>query len=564
MLMPKGISQCEPFSRGKFVLTPKFADFNLRMEKSMKNYEFYEHEPVYTIKELLEFCAKTYTGKEAFSYEENGHTISVTFEEFRQDVYAFGSSLFDDGFQNCHVAVFGENCYGWILTWFAVVCGGNVIVPIDKELDADSVIEILHDSECRAVIYSDTYADIAEQVREKKPALTYISMKELPVMIRRGRKLVADRHLELKKNKIKEKDLASIVYTSGTTGKSKGVMLAHGNFCSCMYGSCRNIKLTGTSLLILPLHHTYGLVAGVFIVMFHGMPIYINNSLKRLSDDLKKCSPQHLFVVPLIVETLYQNIWNTARKQGKDKLLRRMMKVSDALLRCGIDLRKVFFRSVIDALGRKLDLIVSGGAPIDDKYISAFRSLGITVLNGYGITECGPVVAVNRNHFIVPDSVGMPLCCNEVRISESGEILVKGSNVMLGYYHDEQENAKVFDGEWFKTGDIGFLDDYGALHITGRIKNLIILGNGENIPAEVIERAVLEISYVKEAVAYEQGNHIAVEVFLDDSVPDAGDKIHEDIRAVNRKLPHLQNIAQVLVRDTEFPKTTTKKIKRTH
>ena len=187
MLMPKGISQCEPFSRGKFVLTPKFADFNLRMEKSMKNYEFYEHEPVYTIKELLEFCAKTYTGKEAFSYEENGHTISVTFEEFRQDVYAFGSSLFDDGFQNCHVAVFGENCYGWILTWFAVVCGGNVIVPIDKELDADSVIEILHDSECRAVIYSDTYADIEENVREKKPALTYISMKELPVKIRRGR-----------------------------------------------------------------------------------------------------------------------------------------------------------------------------------------------------------------------------------------------------------------------------------------------------------------------------------------------------------------------------------------
>lgn len=528
----------------------------------MKNYELYKHEPVYTIKELLAFCAKTYAGKEAFSYDENGHTISVSFEEFRQDVYAFGSSLLADGFRDCHVAVFGENCYGWILTWFSVVCGGNVIVPIDKELDPDSVTELLRDSECRVVVYSDTYADIAEQVRQKKLDIAYINMKELPALIRKGRGLATNGHFELEKNVIKEKDLASIVYTSGTTGKSKGVMLTHGNFCSCMYGSCRNIKLTGSSLLILPLHHTYGLVAGVFIVMFHGMPIYINSSLKRLSEDLKKCRPQNLFAVPLIVETLYRNIWSAAKKQGKDKALRLLVRVSDALLRCGIDLRKVFFRSVIGAFGGKLDLIVSGGAPIDDKYILAFRSFGITVLNGYGITECGPVVAVNRNRFIVPDSVGMPLCCNEVRISEAGEVLVKGANVMLGYYHDEQENTKVFDGEWFKTGDIGFLDDYGALHITGRIKNLIILGNGENIPAEVIERAVLEISYVKEAVAYEQDNRIAVEVFLDDSVPDAGDKIHADIQAVNRKLPQLQNIAQVTVRDTEFPKTTTKKIKR--
>lgn len=528
----------------------------------MKNYELYKHTPVYTIKELLEFCAKTYDRKEAFTYDENGQPVPVSFKEFRDDVYALGSSLIGDGFRGCHIAVLGENCYEWILTWFSVVCGGNVIVPIDKELDSDSVTEIIHDSQCRAVIYSDTYADILEEVQKKKPDITYISMKELPALLKQGKRLDTDGHLELEKIIIKEKDLASIVYTSGTTGKSKGVMLAHGNFCSCMYGGCCNVKFTGTSLLILPLHHTFGLVAGVLVVMFYGMPIYINSSLKRLSDDFKKCSPQNLFAVPLIVETLYRNIWNTAQKQGKEKTLRALVKISDTLLRCGLDLRKFFFRSIIDAFGGKLDLIVSGGAPIDDKYISAFRSFGITILNGYGITECGPVVAVNRNRFIVPGSVGLPLCCNEVKISETGEILVKGDNVMLGYYHDEQENAKVFDGEWFKTGDIGFLDNYGALHITGRIKNLIILGNGENVPAEVIEQAVLEIPYVKEAIAYEQDNHIAVALFLDESVPYARDKIYTDIQTVNRKLPQLQNIAQVIVRDAEFPKTTTKKIKR--
>ena len=365
--------------------------------------------------------------------------------------------------------------------------------------------------------------------------------------------------------KINKDDLASIVYTSGTTGKSKGVMLTHNNFCSSMYGACCNVLLSGPSILVLPLHHTFGFTASVLAELFYGYPICINKSLRNLLDDFKKYKPQHLFAVPLMLETIHRNIWNTAKKSGKDKVLKILIKVSNVLLKAGIDLRKVLFKSVLSVFGGNLNLIISGGAPIDNKYLKDFTSFGINVLNGFGITECGPIVAVNRNDLNVHGSVGLPLCCNEVKISNEDEILVKGDNVMIGYYHNEEASKEVFteDG-WFKTGDIGKIDKYGALHITGRIKNLIILGNGENISAESIEQEVYTISYVKEAIAYGENNMIVVEVYLDEEVTNAKDLINDDIKLINQRLPQIRNIGKIIVRDTEFQKTTTKKIKRNY
>ncbi len=530
----------------------------------MKNYDLYKHTPVYTTGELLGFCVKEYGEKEAFAYQNRKQDISVSFTQFKEQVNALGTYLFNEGFNGKHIAVFGENNYEWILTHFAVTCGGNVIVPIDKELDADSIVELLIDSGSKVLVYSNTYEDIAEQLQAKLPDITYISTNDIPACIEKGKQLITEGCTDYINADVNKDNLASIVYTSGTTGKSKGVMLTHNNFCSCMYGACCNVLLTGASLLVLPLHHTFGLVASVFAVMYYGYPIYINKSLKKLSDDFKKCKPQHLFAVPLIVETLYKNIWTTAKKQGKDKMLKALIKISDALLKCKIDLRKVLFKSVISAFGGNIDLIVSGGAPIDVKYINAFKSFGITVLNGYGITECGPIVAVNRNNYNVVGSVGLPLCCNEVKIAEDSEVLVKGDNVMLGYYHNEAENEKVFVDGWFRTGDIGKIDEYGVLHITGRIKNLIILGNGENIPAESIEQEIYTIPYVKECIAYGKDNVIVAEVYLDEEVADAKDRINDDIQVVNQRLPQIKNIGRLVIRDTEFPKTTTKKIKRNY
>lgn len=529
---------------------------------SKTNYPYYEHTPVYTLKELLAFCAEKHGTKPAFQYQNRKTDYEVNFVQFKEDVEALGTHLLEQGYRDTHIAVFGENSYEWILTHFAVTCGKNVIVPIDKELEADDIAYLLKNSECKVLFYSDTYADIAEELQKMDLGIVFFNMKEIPDMIASGKKLVADGNRRYIDMPVDKDSLASIVYTSGTTGKPKGVMLTHNNFCSCMYGACCNVLLTGPSLLVLPLHHTFGLVAIVFAVMFYGYPIYINKSLKRLLDDFGKCKSQHLFAVPLIVETLYKNIWSAANKQGKENALKLLLKVSNVLLKCKIDVRRKLFKSVLSAFGGNLDLIVSGGAPIDEKYIKGFRSFGITVLNGYGITECGPIVAVNRNKCPIPGSVGLPLCCNEVKIADDGEILVKGDNVMLGYYHDDAENENVFVDSWFRTGDIGFLDEYGALHITGRIKNLIILGNGENIPAESIEEEIYTIPYVKEVIAYGKDSVIVAEVYLDEDVPDAKNRIDADIQAVNQRLPQNRNIGKVAIRDTEFPKTTTKKIKR--
>lgn len=531
---------------------------------SKTNYPYYEHTPVYTLKELIAFCAEKHGTQSAFQYQNRKTDVEVNFVQLKENVEALGTYLFEQGYRDTHIAVFGENSYEWILTHFAVTCGKNVIVPIDKELEVEDIAYLLKDSECKVLFYSDTYADIAEKIQTMDLGIVFFNMTEIPGMISSGKKLVANGNRKYIDLLVDKDDLASIVYTSGTTGKPKGVMLTHNNFCSCMYGACCNVLLTGPSLLVLPLHHTFGLVASVFAVMFYGYPIYINKSLKRLADDFQKCKPQHLFAVPLIVETLYKNIWSSAKNQGKEKALKKLIKFSDMLRKCRIDVRKKLFKSVLSAFGGNLDLIVSGGAPIDEKYIKRFRSFGITVLNGYGITECGPIVAVNRNECPIPGSVGLPLCCNEVKIADDGEILVKGDNVMLGYYNSDTENEKVFVDGWFRTGDIGFPDKNGALRITGRIKNLIILGNGENIPAESIEEEIYTIPYVKEVIAYGKDNVIVAEVYLDEDVPDAKNRIDADIQAVNQRLPQNRNIGKVAIRDKEFPKTTTKKIKRNY
>lgn len=530
----------------------------------MKNYPLYEHLNISTLKELVAFCAREYGNKPAFRYSNRKNDVTVDYIQFQSEIEALGTYLFACGYRNCHIAVYGENSYEWILTHFSVTCGKNVIVPIDKELSSEKIATLLESSKCAVIVYSNTYADVIQELQDRELHIDYINMQSISDLVEKGSELIQQGYSDFIDIDVSKADLASIVYTSGTTGNSKGVMLTHNNFMSDTFASCCHVFFEGSTILLLPLHHTFGLVSGVFAMMFYGLPTYINKSLKKLSSDLNKYSPHHLFAVPLIVETFYKQIWSTAKKLGKDKTLRLMIKISDFLLKIKIDLRRVLFKSVLANFGGNLSLIISGGAPLDEKYVQGFRSFGITVLNGYGITECGPVVSVNRNDFIVPNSVGVPLCCNKVKISNESEILVQGDNVMQGYYHNTEENEKAFVDGWFRTGDLGYLDEYGALHITGRIKNLIILSNGENVAAESIEHLVYSIPYVKEVIAYGKDDMIVAEVFLDDEIVDSQVRIYDDIKYINQKLPLAQNIGKIVIRDEEFPKTTTKKIKRNY
>ncbi len=530
----------------------------------MKNYDLYKHEQLFTIRELVDYCAKSYGDKTAFMYSRKKQAVNILYNEFKASVEAFGTYLLHEGFSNSHIAVFGENSYEWILSHFSVTCSGNVIVPIDKDLESQNVSELLNDSECKMLIYSDTYSDIADELKSELPNILFINMNEISSIVKNGRKLIAEGYSEYFNISVSKDDLASIVYTSGTTGKSKGVMLTHGNITIDTVATCQNVLIEGATILLLPLHHMFGLVAGVMSVLLYGYCVYINSSLKRIMDDFQTAKPQHLSIVPLIIETLYNRIWAMAVSKNKDKALKLLIGISNFLLKFKIDLRKKLFKSVLSAFGKNLETIISGGAPIDTKYIKGFQSFGITIINGYGITECGPVVATNRNLALKNGSVGFPLCCNNVKIADNGEVLVKGDNVMLGYFKNEEENKKVFVNGWFKTGDVGFIDEDGALHITGRIKNLIILSNGENISAESIEEQVYTIPYIKEVIAYGKDNTIIAEVYLDEEVPDAKERINEDIAQLNKKLPLIKNIGRVVIRDTEFPKTTTKKIKRNY
>ncbi|MBQ7689397.1 MAG: AMP-binding protein [Clostridia bacterium] len=529
--------------------------------KLAKNYDLYPCEEIFTLKELLIFAAKNHDEKTAFQFEENGSVTGVSYARFLSDVNALGTWLFAHDFRNMHIAVFGENSYAWIVAYFAVTCGRNVIVPIDKDASPEDFAYYVENSDCSAIFYSDAYADLPETL---SPDIARFNLKQLPEMFAQGRRLLDEDCQTFVDTEPKPGDLASIVYTSGTTGRPKGVMLSHRNFCACTCGSCRHVNTKGASLLTLPLHHTYGLVVGVFCIMFYGCPIFINRSPKKLLTDFQKSHPYFLSTVPLIADLLLKNIWNAAKKDGKENELHRLIKISNFMLKFRVDLRSVFFHSILEALGGNLKTIVCGGAPLSQELVDGFRSFGIELFNGYGITECGPVVSVNRRKLSVPDSVGTPLCCNYVKIAENGEVLVKGDNVMLGYYHMPEETARAMEDGWFHTGDLGRLDEKGVLYITGRLKNLIILGNGENIPAEEIESRLYTIPYVKEAVAYGEGNTIVAELFLEENAKQTQTDVYADIKQLNKTLPQNRNIGKILIRDHAFPKTSTKKIIRSY
>lgn len=518
-----------------------------------RNYPFYDVKRITSLRQLVDFRAEESGDITAFAYEQKeSGKVEVTYRQFQEQTEALGTAFFDLGIKDMHVAILGENSYHWLLAFFSVIGGGNVAVPIDKELSADAAGDILKDGKCSVLVYSDTYADIAQEIRKRLP-VRLVSMKEFPAIMEKGRNLIRSGDTQYTDSSVDEERMAVLVYTSGTTGKSKGVMLSQRNFALDTYSACCNARFDGDTLLLLPLHHTYGLLAGVFITMLYGYTVYINASLRELASDLRKAKPKYLFLVPLFVEMLYKNICGAVMQQGGTK--------------------EQQVASVQAAFGGRLDAIICGGAALHPKYIQGFREFGIKILNGYGITECSPVVAVNRNDFYKDGSVGMVLNECTVRIDEpdadgNGEICVKGSIVMQGYYHMDEETGKVLKDGWFHTGDLGHVDEDNFLYITGRKKNLIILSNGENVAPEELETMVQDIPLVNEVIVFEREKKIVAEIHPDmeyaraENIADVGAALHEAVAKLNRTLPKFKQIGGILIRETEFEKTTTKKIKR--
>lgn len=453
----------------------------------------------------------------------------------------------------------GENSYEWIISYFAVVNSGNVIVPIDKENVAKDVKFQLTQSDAELFLYSDTYSDIAGYCETES-----ICFKEYDSIIAKGNELIANGDNSFDNVQIDPERMCAIVFTSGTTSDPKGVMLSHKGLAKDAVISSKNLYIPEGTVSLLPLYHTFGFMACVLCQMLRGFKVYINTSLKRAFDDIKYAQPKHISVVPMLLVVIYNKIWSNVRSSGKEKLFKTMIKVSNALLKVGIDIRRKAFKQVFDAFGGNLEMLITGGSSIDEKYIKGFRDIGITVTNGYGITECSPIVATMRNEHYAPQSVGAVQPELEARVVD-GEIQIKGPTVFLGYYKNEKATAEAFDDGWFKTGDLGSIDEDGLLYIEGRKKNLIILSNGKNVVPEELEALVMNnVPQVKEIIVYGENNEIVAEIYPDTEVEGVQAIINEKIAEINQTLPLFKRMSKVKFTDTEFPKTTTKKIKRTN
>jgi long-chain acyl-CoA synthetase len=558
-----------------------------------KNYPLYETTIFEDFRIMTENVAKKYPDRVAFSYKKDPHdseTIKVTYSQARDFIRDMGTELISMGFSDKHIALIGETSYEWISSYFCLMSIGSVVVPVDKDLPVDEIAGIMSFADCEAVIYSPLIEEKIEILRTKGLSIKkYICLGKTDKDFSDNIHEIALRGGERFKNgdnayydyKIDPERLATIVFTSGTTGKGKGVMLSQKNIVSDMTQGMYLFAITPRTMSVLPPHHTYGSTVNFVGHFSQGSEIYISSGLIYMINEIKEQKPQHLILVPLFIETMHKKIWQNAEKTGKADLLRKMIKVSNALRKCGIDLRRKLFKSIHENFGGKLEMIICGGASLNQDIIDFFDSIGMTILNGYGITECSPLVSCNRNKYQKKGSVGIPIIGEQIKIKDpdengEGEICVKGPNVMLGYYKDPEATAQVFDEEgYFKTGDYGRLDEEGWLYITGRLKNIIILSNGKNVYPEEIETEISRIYGVSEVVVYAgesktQKNKevIVAEIFPDyealsmRGIENVEEYFNNEIKKMNNRMVSYKAVKLVKIRKEEFQKNASKKILR--
>lgn len=572
--------------------------------KESKNYPLYEVTPVSSVRELLDIAENEASEKTAFRYRVSGDNIrDVSYGEFVRDVNALGAALCELGVIGDHIAQIGENSYRWVNVYLTALAGNGVYVPIDKDLPEADKINILHHSDASVLFYSETYdefvrtnantalADIKYFIRISPKADTgeevnpeyfasgtrFLSYTEF---MKHGYELLDTGYNEYLSRHSEPRDLKMIVYTSGTTGLAKGVMLCEQNLISIVYYGLQVSTVYETDLSVLPYHHTYEAVAGLLVSLHHHSTICINENIKSVMKNLVTYKPDYIYLVPAFAEEFYRRIWATAKRSGKENGLKALIKTSNNLRKIGIDARRKLFSTIHENFGGNLKKIVCGGAPIRPEIGDFFDSIGINLINGYGITECSPLVSANRDRFNDPATVGSVLPCVEIKFEDVtpegiGEICVKGPTVMLGYYKQPEATAAVLSADgWFRTGDYGMMNDKEQLMITGRKKNIIVLSNGKNVYPEEIENYIQNIPYVREVVVYGLKNEygeeykLCAEVFLNAEkveemgITDPATSLKTDISKVCAPLPVYKNIGKIVIRTKEFDKNSSNKIKR--
>ncbi len=550
----------------------------------------YNVEKFSSISEMLAIAERSVPDKIAFRYKTGEKTADgnpvvrdVSYKEFIMNTRAVGTALFERGYRdNAHIACIGDNSYNWVCVYLSTLAGNNVFVPVDKELPKEEMLGVLSRSNSSVVFCTEKFEKL---INENKGSLPEISLiiridnEDFTDLIKEGEKALADGKNGYLNSRSDPNELKMLVYTSGTTGISKGVMLSEHNLVSCVYYGLHISTIYDVGLSLLPYHHTYEAVCSLLVGLHKHTTICINESVRAVLQNFKLYQPTHVYLVPALAEMFYKRIWRTAEEGKKDKALKMLIALSNGLRKIGIDCRRKLFKSIHENFGGKLVKIVCGGAPIRPEVNKFFDDIGVALVNGYGITECSPLVSANREDCNTYNTVGQKIPCVEIKIENpdefgNGEICVKGDTVMLGYYNDPERTSEVLSDGWFKTGDFGSLTDDGILTITGRKKNIIVLKNGKNIYPEEIENYIMEIPYVTEVVVYatkdEDGNQngLCAEAFLDAekvkemNIQDPIATFRTDVFNALKDLPVYKQVSTVVLRDTEFEKTTTKKIKR--
>ena len=561
-----------------------------------KNYPLYQTTKFSNFREMVENVAERYPNKVAFQYKLDPkvkEASKITFLECRNFVRELTTELHSMKLEDKTIAIIGGASVDWFMSYLSIMNVGAVSVPIDKDLPVSDIASIINTAKCEYIFFAKDVADKINAVCAEAPVVTtLVSMcgavdgaTPLTELRAKGAKKFASGDKTYFTYPINNEKLSSIVFTSGTTGQGKGVMLSLKNICSDMEQGMYNFQITERTLFALPPHHTFGSTVNFVGHFAQGCEIYISSGLRYIMDELKTFKPTHLILVPLFVETFYKRIMAGAEKAGSLEKLTKGIKVSDGLRKVGIDMRaKLFRQSVLSNFGGELQMIICGGAALNQSIIDFFESIGVVILNGYGITECAPLISCNRNECRRKGSVGLPIIGGKVKIDNpnekgEGEICYKGPNVMRGYFENPEATAAVIDDDgYFHTGDIGYVEVVDGdqwLYITGRIKNLIILSNGKNVYPEELECDIQGVWGVNEVVVYQgvcknnpEKELIVAEIYPDyegfkmRGIEDIRGYFAEEIKKINERNVAYKFIGRVKLRTEEFPKNTSRKITR--
>ena len=570
------------------------------LNSSTDKYVVYkESRPIADIKHMLETSAELYADNVAFmqKFHKDEPYKSITYREALETVDNLGTALIAHGLKDKRIAVIGENCYQWATSYLAVIGGTGIVVPLDKELGASELKQLVQESEASAVMFTEKYAPVFKEIKasgetglEKLVQLNGESddaeVLTWSGLIAEGKTLVEQGDRSFIDAEIDPEAMSELLFTSGTTGIAKGVMLSHKNICFDLMIAPTILRVHPWDIFfsVLPIHHTYEGTAGFLMPLYKGAAIAYCEGLKHIVKNLAEVSPTMFLGVPALFETLYKTIMKNVRKQGKEALVRKVMSVNKVTKKVGLDLNKILLKDILKVFGGRMRVLISGGAAIDPAILQFFNDLGFIAVQGYGLSECAPMGALNpdQHKYMRNASVGHVLPGMDVKIEDKdedgiGEICLKGDNVMLGYYKKPEETAKVIRDGWFYTGDQGYIDDEKFIYITGRKKNVIIASNGKNVFPEELEYLLSKVPYVAESMVWgdeEKGDIVIVAAIRPDmeeveaaigkgcSDEAVKELLWGEVDKINAELPLFKKIRKIAVRHEEFEKNTSKKIKR--